>query len=645
MNNTHFPSRTLAIFALLALTIAMATPVNAVTLTWNGADATAGGAGTWNSSNLAWNGATVAWSDGSDAVFPNAAGVVTISGFTPSANTINFTNTAGNYNITGGTLNLTDTAQSIKMTTSTTSTNGQGINSTISGTDITVYNNTSNGLRTLLNLNSANTFTGSLILDGSVTPTGFGNSTQVALGNANSLGGPTNLNTVKFARNFSNLLFTSGGAGGAAGYTASYGNDIDLNSTGSTGVNGFTSGIGAAQATAVITLNGVIKGTGDANLVFTNGLSGGQGKIILANHETYSGSTTMQMASTATASGVVALGIDNALPQGTAFQLGNGSGAPSGTFDMAGFNQTVGSMATGALFIANGNPAFLSGITNTGAGMSTLTIKGGADTTYAAAIGVSVTTAVAGSNDNIHLVLDADNTGTLTLRGTGDTAAPNVVNGYKGTTYSGGTDIHGGTLLAANTTGSATGSGNITVDGTGTLGGSGSVSGNVTVNGGGTLSPGASIESLGTGSVTFNAGGTFKFEIDSTLVTADLLNASGGSLSISTGALLALSDLGTAIVPNGTKFTMISYNGTWDGGTYVGAPDGGVVTISGRPFQIAYSDTGAGGNFASEATGSRFVTLTAVPELGSFITMGLVGCCALGAARFGKRFGFKALGL
>ena len=63
----------------------------------------------------------------------------------------------------------------------------KGINSTISGTDITVYNNTSNGLRTLLNLNSANTFTGSLILDGSVTPTGFGNSTQVALGDANGL--------------------------------------------------------------------------------------------------------------------------------------------------------------------------------------------------------------------------------------------------------------------------------------------------------------------------------------------------------------------------------------------------------------------------------------------------------------------------
>src|SRR6185436_961200 len=104
----------------------------------------------------------------------------------------------------------------------------------------------------------------------------------------------------KFARNFSNLLFTSGGNGGAAAYVASYGNDIDLNSTGSTGANGFSSGIGSAVSGTVITLNGVIKGTGDANLIFTNGLAGGQGKIILGNHATYSGSTTMQMASSAT---------------------------------------------------------------------------------------------------------------------------------------------------------------------------------------------------------------------------------------------------------------------------------------------------------------------------------------------------------
>ena len=233
--------------ALLSLAIAtlFCARASAVTLTWNGADATAGGNGTWNSTNLAWNSAAAAWTDGSDAVFPNAAGTVTISGFTPSANTINIANTAGNYNITGGTLNITDTAQSILMTTNATNTNGNGINSSVSGTHITVYNNIGGtGNRTLLNLNSANTFTGSLILGGdSTTATALNKSTQVALGHADGLGGLANLSDVKFARNFSNLLFTSGGAGGAAAYTASYGNAIDLNSTGSTGANGFTSAL------------------------------------------------------------------------------------------------------------------------------------------------------------------------------------------------------------------------------------------------------------------------------------------------------------------------------------------------------------------------------------------------------------------
>ncbi len=216
-------------------------------------------------------------------------------------------------------------------------------------------------------------------------------------------------------------------------------------------------------------------------------------------------------------------------------------------------------------------------------------------------------------------------------------------------TYDGGTTINDGTLLANNTTGSATGSGPVTVNGGGTLGGTGAVSGAVTVNSGGTLSPGASIESLGTGSVTFNAGSTFAYDVNTTSVTADLLNASGGSLSLDTtgaGVTLAISDLGGSIVPDGTKFTLISYNGTLNtGGIFVGTPDLSLLTISGKSFRIRYQDTSPGGNFESEATGSKFVTLTAVPELGSFITMGLVGCCALGAARFGKRFGFKALGL
>ena len=76
----------------------------------------------------------------------------------------------------------------------------------------------------------------------------------------------------------------------------------------------------------------------------------------------------------------------------------------------------------------------------------------------------------------------------------------------------------------------------------------------------------------------------------------------------------------------------------------------------GKEFRIRYRDTAPGNNFlntggigdintASATANTRYVTLTAVPELGSFITMGLVGCCAVGAIRLGKRYGFKALSL
>jgi hypothetical protein len=69
-----------------------------------------------------------------------------------------------------------------------------------------------------------------------------------------------------------------------------------------------------------------------------------------------------------------------------------------------------------------------------------------------------------------------------------------------------------------------------------------------------------------------------------------------------------------------------------------------------RQFLISYDDQNFGGNFSNEShaakdasAATRFVTLVAVPELGSFLTMGLVGFCAWGAARFGKRFGFTVM--
>jgi fibronectin-binding autotransporter adhesin len=233
-------------------------------------------------------------------------------------------------------------------------------------------------------------------------------------------------------------------------------------------------------------------------------------------------------------------------------------------------------------------------------------------------------------------------------------------------TYTGGTSISGGTLLANNATGSATGTGAVTVNGGATLGGTGAVSGSVTVNGAasgapGTLSPGTSIESLGTGSLTFNgaasggSGAILKFEIGPA-GTADLVNAAIAPLTNLTidgtsavGPTLALVDLGAGAIADGTKYTVISYNGTWNGKSFANAPNFGIVMMGAQQFRIRYADSNPGGNFATETASNigvgKFVTLTAVPELGSFLTMGLIGCCVLGAVRLGKRYGFKALSL
>ncbi len=201
-------------------------------------------------------------------------------------------------------------------------------------------------------------------------------------------------------------------------------------------------------------------------------------------------------------------------------------------------------------------------------------------------------------------------------------------------TYGGGTTVSAGTLLANNTNGSATGTGNVTVANGATLAGSGSVSGGVNVEG--TLSPGNSIETLAIGAVSFGSTSTFQYEIDSTSVSADLLSVPNGNLTIATGAALALSDLNPGSINVGTKFTMVNYNGTWNGGTFAGLPDLSFVTIGTNTFQIRYQDLLPGGNFLSEATGSRFVTLTAVPEPSSFFMMGLLGCWLLGTIRFGR---------
>lgn len=162
---------------------------------------------------------------------------------------------------------------------------------------------------------------------------------------------------------------------------------------------------------------------------------------------------------------------------------------------------------------------------------------------------------------------------------------------------------------------------------------------------------------------------TLKYEIDAS-GNGDLVNGVGtlaaglgGSFNIADPSLTAGTKLDISTLPNGSyiptgnKYTVAIYDNKGDGSGWNGKKFNndinGYVYMTGtfpRQFLIKYNDTNPGGNFVSEANAAsganantRFVTLVAVPELGSFLTMGLVGLCAWGAARFGKRFGFKAM--
>jgi len=206
-------------------------------------------------------------------------------------------------------------------------------------------------------------------------------------------------------------------------------------------------------------------------------------------------------------------------------------------------------------------------------------------------------------------------------------------------TYTGLTIVSDGTLYVNNTSGSGTGTGAIQVnfgDGTlfynlgskGTLAGNGSTTGAVFVGRRGVVNPGtlaSPIANFSTGALTFSDTNTlfpatdtaaYGFDLNSSLGTADLLNVNGNlTFNGAFATLLATDQASTPIaLANNTKFTLMSYSGTWDGGTFAGLADdvGTIQTGSGagtNTFRINYNDTTPGINGGSLG---KYVTLTRI---------------------------------
>ncbi|MCE9546064.1 MAG: autotransporter-associated beta strand repeat-containing protein [Planctomycetia bacterium] len=309
----------------------------------------------------------------------------------------------------------------------------------------------------------------------------------------------------------------------------------------------------------------------------------------------------------------------NAIPNGSG--KGNvvidGGATFAGVLDIHDFDEAINGLSgvTGTV---------LGQVVNNGNGLHTLTVGDG-DATASFAGTILDTTVVFGIGQ---VGLSKTGSGTQTLSGNN--------------TYTGATSVNNGTLVL---NGSHTpnsifygGAGSYNIGATGTLKGSGITNGDLLVTGG-TVAPGNSIESLGVGSISFS-GGTYEYEINTSTTTADLLYGDDGSTLTLTGSpVLSLFDLGgNLLLPLGTKFTLIAYDGLWNNGTFLGYADDSTFSFAGNSWLINYNDASPGSNFLADATAvdTAFVTITtvatggAVPEPATF-ALGALGLVGLGA--------------
>ncbi len=192
-------------------------------------------------------------------------------------------------------------------------------------------------------------------------------------------------------------------------------------------------------------------------------------------------------------------------------------------------------------------------------------------------------------------------------------------------TYIGNTEVSDGTLLV---NGSITSAVSNTVNGT--LGGTGMITGALTLSG--KLAPGASIESLGTGTVSFLTGSSLVYEMNrADAGIADLVDSTG-QLNLTGSVTISLTGADGSWVL-GDKVTLISYfdidglTPGWNGGIFTGIADDSIQSYGLNSWLVNYDDTAGGTNFSGEqASGAnaRFVTMTVVPEP-SMALLGAIG--------------------
>ncbi|MCW1925732.1 autotransporter-associated beta strand repeat-containing protein [Luteolibacter arcticus] len=555
-------------------------------------------------------------------------------GFTKLGNnTLTLSNAANSY--TGGT---TVTSGTLSLGNATALA-GTG-NLTMSGGSFS--NAVAASLSNNITLNNASTFTstgGTLALNGNITGSPNGNWNLTAT-NKITLGGS---NSITNSGNFAGLIVTGAGGvdvtgsttinGAAAnqesGYLSLAGNSaITVKSTGSLAINGTSNagkpnsiiGQNAAGTSTLLLDGGTLTIGGNTGFALGNNVTTATGVLTVS-----SGTATINRGST-TATDIrsfVALGRD--LANGTInlnggilatdrnFVRDGSGGANGGTANFVFGGGTLKALANQADWLnsslINTNQQALSSVTTTSA----------ASTIDANGFAVGINSAISGAGGFTVIDSSGSGYGVVTFGG---------VN-----TYNGATAVNSGKLELGvngsinNTSGVSLGNGG-TFDVSAKAGGytvnkltgSGDVIGSLTVST--QLAIGNSPGTTSFDDLALGTGATYTYELTGGGTAADLGNVSG-TLTLVSGTILDLVQLGTYTM--GNKFTLFGYAtgslaGTFSDTGNVELNDGDTFSDAGGLWQIDYDDTTAGLN---GGIGTRFVTVTAVPEPGAALLGGL----------------------
>ena len=414
---------------------------------WNGGSISAnpanGGSGTWATSN-SWrqptaSGSQASWSNGNVAILEGAAGTISLN---TSHSFSNLYVNSSNYVITPfstGTLTLTGNvtlANNVVLKVNDATTTSNRI--------LSFAGNISGGTNSILKIN--------------VNQTGS-NTSRINLATSGAtLSIPIQVEVGSTSSNYGNFAIV------ATATNTVIQNTISNNSS-------YKSAIGATSGNS-ISVNNIISGSAD--FMFAAGSSGGAGVVTLNAANDYTGATIFNSAN----SGVIKLGVDNALPTATevtmAFSSGNG-----GILDLNGKNQEIASLTNGA---GGGS------IKNDGAVDATLNISGSTTTAFGLVIadGTKKVNLIRSGTGTIELTALNTFTGLTTVSG-----GNLILNRSAGTTLPVGNNVivNGGTLrISTNQT-----LNNITVS-SGTL----RVDSGVTLTINGTFTGGGTIENNGT---------------------------------------------------------------------------------------------------------------------------------------------------